>query len=89
MTAHERAARVRMARRARMSEEEVLALPPAITLDELARAWGMGKSTAWERLQAGTLGIEPLPFGRPIRFRKADALRALGIDPAPTTSASA
>ena len=67
-----------------LTRAELLALPPAIDLRTLARAFGVSEGVIRERQRQGELdrmGIRVLPFGAQYRIPTADVWRVLGIEP--------
>jgi hypothetical protein len=70
--------------RQQLTREELLALPPAIDLATLGRAFGVSESVIRERRRRGELeqmGIRVLRLGLQYRIPLADVLAVLGIDP--------
>lgn len=63
----------------RMSLDELLSLPVTMDIVVAGRAFGLGRTKAYELHQAGEFPCEVLPLGRYLRVRKADLMRALGL----------
>jgi hypothetical protein len=66
-----------------MTMEELLKLPVSITIRDLARALGIGKSAAYDQARNEHV-VEGIPVhrrGAGYRVNRADLFRALGLDP--------
>ena len=63
-----------------MTREELLALPASTNLVTAARAFGIGKSKAYEMAASGQFPVKVLRLGKSYRVRTADLLTMLGID---------
>lgn len=72
----------------KLSEAEVLALDPVIDLPTAGRAFGLGRTTAYELARADRFPCDVLPLGRRFVVTKAALLKALGYD-APAESGTA
>jgi predicted DNA-binding transcriptional regulator AlpA len=66
-----------------MSEAELLALPMTVDMATAGRAFGMGRTKAYEMARAGDFPCPVLPLGRRFVVTKAALLKAHGIDWAP------
>jgi excisionase family DNA binding protein len=65
-----------------LSRNELLALPPVITLPVLGRALGVSEPTIRERVRRGELeplGIRAVKLGQQWRIVTEDVLHALGV----------
>jgi hypothetical protein len=65
-----------------MTEAELLALPSAVDLTTAGRAFGIGRTKAFELARAGEFPVKVLRVGRKFRVPKAAILEALGVAPA-------
>ena len=72
-----------------MSEAELLALPSAVDLTTAGRAFGIGRTKAFELARAGEFPVKVLRVGQKFRVPKAAILEALGVTPAAPTGESA
>jgi hypothetical protein len=73
----------RMTTKRPMEEPELLALPVTVKLETAGRAFGMGRTKAYELARAGKFPCPVLPLGRRIVVTKAALLNALGVPWAP------
>jgi len=73
----------------RLSEEQILALPATVDLPTAGRAFGLGRTMAYELARAGQFPCPVLPLGRRFRVTKANLVRALGIQVPAAAPASA
>ena len=64
-----------------LTEAELLALPPAVELSVAGRAFGIGRTKAYELARAGQFPVKVLPVGLKFRVPKTAILEALGLDP--------
>lgn len=64
-----------------LTEPELLALPPAVDLAVAGRAFGIGRTKAYELARAGQFPVKVVPVGPKFRVPKRAILDALGIDP--------
>lgn len=65
-----------------MSDEEVLALPVSVDLATAGRAFGLGRTRAFELAKSGNFPCRVIFVGgRKYRVPKSAILDALGIDP--------
>jgi len=71
-----------------MTDEELDALPPTMDLPTAGRAFGVGRTMAYELARAGAFPCEVLPLGRRFKVTKANLFRALGR-PVPAATATA
>lgn len=71
-----------MNERTQMSQAELLALPPAVDVTTAGRAFGIGRTKAFELARAGEFPVKVLRVGRKFRVPKAAILEALGVKPA-------
>ena len=62
-----------------MTVSELRSLPVAVDLPTAARAFGLGRTTAYELERRGDFPVEVLRCGRLLRVRRADLLKALGV----------
>jgi hypothetical protein len=63
-----------------MDVAEALALPVVTTLEDSNRAFGIGRTTGYSLARRGEYPVPVLRLGNAYRVRRADILRALGID---------
>ncbi|HEX5543257.1 MAG TPA: helix-turn-helix domain-containing protein [Micromonospora sp.] len=63
-----------------MTRAELLALPVAMDLLIAARAFGVGRTLAYELAQRGQFPCRVLKLGNRYRVTRADLFRALGED---------
>jgi hypothetical protein len=67
-----------------MTEAELLALPPAVDLATAGRAFGIGRTKAFELARAGEFPVKVLKVGQKYRVPRTALLAALDIKaPAP------
>lgn len=64
-----------------MTREEVLALPATVDLVTGARAFGIGRTVAYERARAGEFPCEVIRVGSSYRVITADLQRKLQVAP--------
>jgi hypothetical protein len=69
-----------------LTEAELLALPPSVDLATAGRAFGVGRTKAYELARAGQFPVKVVPVGLKFRVPKRAILDALGIDPAAAVS---
>jgi hypothetical protein len=62
-----------------MTEAELLALPSAVDLATAGRAFGIGRTKAYELVRLGEFPVAVLRVGRTFRVPKAAILEALGV----------
>lgn len=56
-------------------------LPAAVySMNEVAGLFGIGYTTLWTQLQAGTFPVKPIKIGRVWRFPKTEVDRLLGLE---------
>lgn len=72
-----------------MSQHELRALPVSVDLVTAARAFGIGRSQAYELARQGTFPVQVLRVGRKLRVTRADLLRSLGEYPDATAGDAA
>lgn len=65
-----------------MSEAELLSLPVSVDLVTAGRAFGLGRTKAFELAQAGDFPCTVLTIGRRLRVPRSAIFEALGINPA-------
>lgn len=65
-----------------MTEDELLALSPAVSLETAGRAFGFGRTKSHELARAGDFPCDVKRFGKAYRVLKTDLLAALGYSPA-------
>ena len=65
-----------------MSRAELLALPVSVDLVTAGRAFGLGRTKAFELARAGDFPCEVLPVGIKFRVPRSAIFRALGVDEA-------
>ncbi|WP_262015643.1 helix-turn-helix domain-containing protein [Micromonospora sp. Mcm103] len=63
-----------------MTQPELEALPVAFDLVVAARAFGMGRTKAYDLAKRGDFPCRVLKIGNSYRVTRADLLRALGIN---------
>lgn len=68
-------------RRRGLTRTELLALPALVDPATAARAFGVGRTKAYELLRTGEFPVEVMQVAGRNRVRTADILRELGIDP--------
>ena len=71
-----------------MSEAELLALPSAVDLTTAGRAFGIGRTKAFELARAGEFPVKVIRVGQKFRVPKAVILEALGVTSAASTGES-
>ena len=64
-----------------MTEAELLALPPAVDLATAGRAFGIGRTKAFELARAGEFPVKVLKVGQKYRVPRTALLLALDIKP--------
>lgn len=69
-----------------MTEAELLALPPAVDLATAGRAFGIGRTKAFELARAGQFPVKVLQVGQKFRVPKTAILEALDVK-APVSAA--
>jgi hypothetical protein len=63
-----------------MSRAELLALPVSVDLVTAGRAFGLGRTKAFELAKVGKFPCEVLPVGIKYRVPRSAIFRALGVD---------
>lgn len=63
-----------------MTKTELLALPVAIDLTTAARAFGIGRATAYDLARRGDFPVPVQRVGRQLRVTRTDLLAALNVD---------
>lgn len=64
-----------------MTTAELLGLPVSVPLwPTAARAFGLGRTTAYDLAKRGALPFPVLRLGNSYRVTRADLLRSLGVD---------
>ncbi|ONH25236.1 hypothetical protein [Pseudofrankia asymbiotica] len=66
-------------RRAALTREELLALPAVIDLQTAARAFGMGRTKAYDLARAGEFPCRVLRINNIYHVPTAELLRVLGV----------
>ena len=69
----------------RMTEEELLALPVSVDLITAGRAFGIGRTKAFELARVGEFPVKVLKVGRKFRVPKTAILEALDVKPSGAT----
>jgi len=64
-----------------MTEAELLDLPPAVDLATAGRAFGIGRTKAFELARAGQFPVKVLQVGQKFRVPKTAILDALDVKP--------
>lgn len=64
-----------------LTRAELLALPVVVDVATVARALGLGRSTAYELARRDEFPCRVLRIGSSYRIPTAELLRVLGIDP--------
>jgi hypothetical protein len=64
-----------------MTEAELLALPPAVDLATAGRAFGIGRTKAFELARAGEFPVKVLKVGHKYRVPRTAILAALDVTP--------
>lgn len=64
-----------------LTKAELLTLPAAVDLETAARAFGLGRTTAYALAKAGDFPCRVIRAGRSYRAITADMLRVLQISP--------
>ncbi|MEU3051095.1 MULTISPECIES: DNA-binding protein [unclassified Streptomyces] len=65
--------------RAAMTMEELLSLPPAVSVATAARALGIGADKAYELIKGGEFPARTIPLGRTQKVATASLWEALGV----------
>ncbi|TWE17011.1 DNA-binding protein [Kitasatospora atroaurantiaca] len=63
-----------------MSEEELLALPTAVSVPTAARALGIGVNKAYELIKLGQFPVRLLTLGETYKVPTASLRRVLGVE---------
>jgi hypothetical protein len=69
-----------------LTEAELLALPASVDLPTAGRAFGVGRTKAYELARAGQFPVKVVPVGPKFRVPKRAILDALGINPVAATA---
>lgn len=72
-----------------LTRSELLALPAAVDIETAARAFGLGRTTAYALAKAGDFPCQVIRAGRSYRAVTADLLRVLHIAPESSEAAAA
>lgn len=64
-----------------MSLDELLALPPVVSVPVAGRAWGIGRDKALQLVRDGGFPCTVLKVGSENKVRRVDLLRSLGYNP--------
>ena len=62
-----------------MQKDELLALPVSVDLTTAGRAFGLGRTRAYELARAGQFPCRVIPVGRKFRVPRSALLEALGV----------
>lgn len=65
-----------------MTEAELLALPSVVDLTTVGRAFGIGRTKAYELARVGEFPVKVLRVGQKFRVPRTAILEALGVKPA-------
>ena len=63
-----------------MQKDELLALPVSVDLTTAGRAFGLGRTRAYELARSGKFPCRVIPVGRKFRVPRSALLEALGIE---------
>jgi hypothetical protein len=63
-----------------MQKDELLALPVSVDLTTAGRAFGLGRTRAYELARTGQFPCRVIPVGRKFRVPRSALLEALGIE---------
>jgi hypothetical protein len=63
-----------------MQKDELLALPVSVDLTTAGRAFGLGRTRAYELARAGQFPCRVIPVGRKFRVPRSALLEALGVE---------
>jgi hypothetical protein len=63
-----------------MQKDELLALPVSVDLTTAGRAFGLGRTRAYELARIGQFPCRVIPVGRKFRVPRSALLEALGIE---------
>jgi hypothetical protein len=69
-----------------MTEAELLALPPAVDLVTAGRAFGIGRTKAFELARTGKFPVKVLQVGQKFRVPRTAILEALDVRPPAVTA---
>ena len=72
-----------------LTSAELLALPAAVDIETAARAFGLGRTTAYALAKTGDFPCQVIRAGRAYRAITADLLRVLHITPETSDAAGA
>ncbi|MFD5874050.1 DNA-binding protein [Streptomyces sp. NPDC060322] len=72
-----------------LTRDELLKLPAAVDIETAARAFGLGRTTAYTLAKAGQFPCQVIRAGRSYRAVTADILRVLHITPENSEAAAA
>ena len=75
-----------MNKRIQMSQAELFKLAVSVDLETAGRAFGIGRTKAFELARAGQFPVPVLRVGVKYRVTRTSILKALGIDPAAAVS---
>lgn len=64
-----------------MTLEDLQALPPTISLTEVANVFGVSRSTAWEWYRRGDFDGGTIALGNRVRMKTAWLMRLLDVEP--------
>lgn len=63
-----------------MSRDEVMALPPSVSLQTACKALGISKATGYRLMKANEFPVAVVRMGRTIRIPTSGIHRVLGLD---------
>lgn len=66
-----------------MTQAELLVLPVAVDLATAGRAFGLGRTKAFELARSGSFPCRVIPVGNKYRVPRSAIFEALGIDDSP------
>jgi hypothetical protein len=64
-----------------MTQDELQALPVSVDIVTAGRAWGLGRTKAYELARTGEFPCRVLKIGPAYRVTRADLFRSLGLTP--------
>jgi hypothetical protein len=64
-----------------MSQDELLALPPTVSVETAARALGLGRTRAYQLARQGQFPCKVIRIGTSYHIVTVDLRRLLGIEP--------
>ena len=75
-----------MNERIQMSQAELFELPVSVDLETAGRAFGIGRTKAFELARADQFPVPVLRVGAKYRVTRTSILKALGVEPAAAVS---